>query len=185
MEPRNKREEKLLVVLQAEPRNWYAGQAGRRRVVVLGTLLLGLLWANAGVSWVLAPSNAAMITCFVILGIVLLAGCLLWNALTVSTRGTVGLPEHLLDERQRGERLRGQAIAQRLTLLLVFAAFFLLIVALPDDQGVVSDVPAAAVVLLALALLATIAALPTLVVAWRQIDPPKDDEDDEDAPGAA
>ncbi|MFI0357039.1 hypothetical protein [Actinomadura sp. 9N407] len=180
MEPRNKREAQLLELMQKKPARWYAGRSGRRRLVWIGVALLGLLWVNAGVSWTLAPSNVAMITCFVILGVVLLAGIVLWQALLVGTRGTVGLPEHLLDERQRGDRLRAHAIAHRLTLLLIFITFFVVMQALPDADYM-NEVPSAAAALLFMALLFTTAALPTLVAAWQVPDPPDDDDEDEDA----
>ncbi|MEW2356177.1 hypothetical protein [Spirillospora sp. NPDC029432] len=176
MEPRNKREAQLLELTQRRPGGWYAGRAGRRRAVVLGAALLALLWANAAVSWKLAPSDAAMYTCFAILAVVVAAGVVLWRALTIGTRGTVGLPQHLLDERQREDRLWAHAAAHRLTLLLLFAVYLGTFMAGSDD--VIEKVPSAAVVLAGLALLATVAMLPTLAVAWRLTDPPEDDEDE-------
>jgi hypothetical protein len=184
MEPRNKREEQLLVLAQERPARWSAGRAGRQRAVALGAVLLGLLWVNAGVSYALAPSDTAMITSFVIIAVVLAAAAVLFRSLVVGTRGTVGLPQHLLDERQRGELLRAHAISHRLTLLLLFAAYFAVPFGLRSEDSV-SEIPVAAVVLLLAALLATVAVLPTLVIAWRLPEPPDDGEDDEDEGGEA
>jgi MFS family permease len=183
MEPRNKREEKLLTRFQQEPPARFATRDGRRRLVAAGAGILALLWVNTAVSWVLAPSDTAMFTCFAILGIVLLAGGWVWHALTLSTRGTIGLPEHLLDERQAKERLRAHAVAHRLTILLLFVTYFIVLQALPEGRDEnTTGVASAAVALLFLALLATVWAMPLLAAAWRLPDPPppEDDEDEDE-----
>jgi uncharacterized membrane protein YbhN (UPF0104 family) len=175
MEPRNQRDVKMLARIQREVPARYADQRGRRRLVVTGAVALGLLWVNTAVSWVLAPSTTAMVTCFVILAVVALAGAWAGGTLSLSTRGTVGLPAHLLDERQAKERLHGHATAHRLTLMLLFVTYFVVMMALPDDEQH-AGIPSAALVLLFAALIATVAALPSLVVAWRMPDPPADDD---------
>jgi hypothetical protein len=116
-----------------------------------------------------------MVTCFVILAVVVLAGAWVGGTLSLSTRGTVGLPAHLLDERQAKERLHAHARAHRLTLMLLFVTYFAVVTALPDDE-MHAGVPSAALALLFAALMATVAALPSLVVAWRMPDPPADDD---------
>ncbi|MFC5746810.1 hypothetical protein [Actinomadura rugatobispora] len=179
MKPRNKREERLLELTQERPKRWSAGRAGRRRAVLLCAGLLGLLWVNAGVSYALAPSDAAMFTCFAIIAVVVVAASVLFRALIVGTRGTIGLPEHLLDERQRGERLRAHALSHRLTLILLFVVYFAVPAAVGSDDSI-SRIPSAAVFLLFAALLATVAVMPTLVIAWRVPEPPGDGEDGED-----
>ncbi|TWF76841.1 hypothetical protein FHX44_112739 [Pseudonocardia hierapolitana] len=173
MEPRNQRDVKMLARVHGEVPAKYADQRGRRRLVVAGACALGLLWVNTAVSWLLAPSTTAMVTCFVILAVVGLAGAWIWGTLSVSTRGTVGLPEHLLDERQAKERLHAHARAHRLTLMLLFAVYFAVVSALPEQHA---GIPSAALTLLTAALMTTVAALPSLVVAWRMPDPPADDE---------
>jgi len=181
MEPRNKREERLLKAYAQEPPARYAGRAGRRRLVTAGAGLVGLLWVNTAVSWVLAPSTAAMVTCFVILAILGTAGAWVWYALALSTRGTVGLPEHLLDERQAKERLRAHAVAHKLTLLLLSVTYFIVTLALPEgSREDVTDLGSAAVALLFFALLVTVWALPLLAAAWGLPDPPPADDEDND-----
>ena len=177
MEPRNKREERLLRLTQEPPRRWYAGRAGRHRLVALAALLLALLWADAGATYALAPSDTAMYLTFAVYAVVLVSACVLFPALVVSTRGTVGLPEHLLDERQRAERLRAHAMAHRLTVAVLFVAYFAIPAAL-GTRDLIRSLPSATVFLVLAALLATVAVLPTLVIAWRLPEPP-DDEDDE------
>jgi hypothetical protein len=175
MEPRNQRDVKMLARVQGEVPARYADQRGRRRLVIAGAGALGLLWVNTAVSWALAPSTTAMVTCFVILAVVLLAGAWVGGTLSLSTRGTVGLPAHLLDERQAKERLHAHARAHRLTLMLLFVTYFAVVMALPDD-GQHAGIPSAALALLFAALMATVAALPSLVVAWRMPDTPADDD---------
>jgi hypothetical protein len=175
MEPRSTRDVKLMARVQGEVPARYADQRGRRRLVIAGAGALALLWVNTAVSWVLAPSTTAMVTSFVILAVVGLAGAWMWGTLSLSTRGTVGLPEHLLDERQAKDRLHAHARAHRLTLALLFVTYFAVMLVLPDDEQH-AGIPSAALVLLFAALMATVAALPSLVVAWRMPDPPADDD---------
>ncbi|GAA2418516.1 hypothetical protein GCM10010191_31690 [Actinomadura vinacea] len=178
MEPRNEREAKLLEAVQ-RPGGRFADRRGRRLMVGAGAACLALLWAAAAVSWVLAPSDTAMIVTFVLTPISVLAGLSVRHTLVIGTRGTVGLPVHLLDERQREDRLRAQAVAQHATLLLLALTCFVFLQALPKSpEG--DHVPSAAVAVLFVALLATVWALPLLIAAWRQTDPPAGDEDDED-----
>ncbi|MFF5259127.1 hypothetical protein ACFY4C_09280 [Actinomadura viridis] len=175
MEPRTRREERMLAAFGKEPPARVAHRGGRRAMVGAGAGCLALLWVNTAVSWVLAPSDTAMFTNFAVLGVFAPAAVFVWRTLSLATRGSTALPLHLLDERQRDERLRAHAVAQRLTLLLLFVTYFVVLQALRDD-----GVPSAAVALLFLALLATVAALPLLVAAWRAPDAPAEDDQDED-----
>ncbi|GLZ15136.1 hypothetical protein Acsp04_53710 [Actinomadura sp. NBRC 104425] len=172
MKPRNRREERMLAVLEREtPR--YQTRKGRRRLVVAAAGCLGLMWAAAVVCWYLAPSTAAMVTTFVLCGLALVVGAQLWGMLHIVTRGTASLPEHLLDERQVRERLSAHPIAHRLTLLLLLAVFLAVGLALQEERP---EVPSAAAVVLLFALMATVWSLPMLVTAWRMADPPPEEE---------
>lgn len=167
MQAHTKRDERMLARVGKEPPARFADQRGRRQLVGAGAGLIGLLWIDAAVCWALAPSDTAMFTTLAVMAVTVLAGAWVWGTLFLSTRGTVGLPEHLLDERQLKERLRAHAMAHRLTLLLVFITYFAVSLA--------GEFPAAALTVLFFSLLATIWALPMLVAAWRMTDPPADD----------
>ncbi|GAA4127734.1 hypothetical protein [Actinomadura keratinilytica] len=176
MKPRNRREERMLAVLERETPRYqarYRTRQARRRLVAAAAGCLGLLWAAAVVCWFLAPSTAAMITTFVLCGLALAAGAQLWGMLHIVTRGTVSLPEHLLDERQVRERLSAHPVAHRLTLALLFVVFFAVSLALRQERP---EVPGAAAVVLLFALMATVWSLPMLVTAWRMADPPPEEE---------
>ncbi|MEU6035786.1 hypothetical protein ABZ801_10285 [Actinomadura sp. NPDC047616] len=174
MKPRNRREERMLAVLEREtPR--YQTRERRRRLVVAAGGCLGLMWAAAVVCWFLAPSTAAMVTTFVLWGLALALGTQLWGMIHIVTRGTASLPVHLLDERQIRERLSAHPIAHRLTLLLLLVVFFVVGLALRGDKP---EVPSAAATVLLFALMATVWSLPMLVTAWRMSDPPPEEEDE-------
>jgi hypothetical protein len=168
----------MLARLEREVPARYAHQRGRRRLVMVGAGAVGLLWAATAVAWVLAPSDTAMFVCFGLFGLAAVAGAGVGGALSLSTRGIIGLPPHLLDEWQSKQRLHAHAKAHQLTLLLLFVTYFVVILALPDDAAN-ANVPNAALTILFLSLVATVATLPSLVVAWRMPDPPADDEDEQ------
>ena len=91
----------------------YARRRPRRILAGAGAVTLGLFWVDAAVSWALAPGDAAMITNFVILGVLIAAGIPLWSQLVAVTRGLTSRREHDLDERQLAARLRAFATAYR------------------------------------------------------------------------
>lgn len=175
MQTRTKRDERLLARLGQEPPARFAGRRGRRQLVGAGVGVLALLWIDTAVCWILAPSDVAMYTTFAVMAVALLAGSWIWGTLFLSTRGTIGLPEHLLDERQLKEQLRAHAAAHRLTLLLLFITYFVVLLALPE--GDTPAIPAAALTVLFLSLVVTVWALPMLAAAWRLPDPPADDDE--------
>ena len=158
----------------------YARRRPRRILAGAGAATLGLLWVDAAVSWVLAPSDTAMITNFVVLGVLLLVGIPLWAQLVGVTRGLTAKQEHELDERQLTARLRAFATAHRATTFVMVAVLAVTMIA--DRDGRESQIPGAALFLILFALLATHVLLPLVVAAWQTADPPADDEDeDEDA----
>jgi hypothetical protein len=169
------RDDRLVARLEQAGESPFAGQRARRRLVGAGAAVLALLWIDTAVCWALAPSDAAMYTTLAVLAVVILAGAWVWGTLFQATRGTVGLPEHLLDERQVRERLSAHATAHRLTAALLLATYFFVVV-LMLPKGESSAIPGAALTVLFLSLVATVWALPMLVVAWRLPDPPADDE---------
>jgi hypothetical protein len=174
MQTRTRRDERLAARLEQATPARFAGRRGRRELTAAGVAVLALLWLDTAVCWILAPSDAAMYTTFAVLAVVIVAGAWLWGTLWLSVRGTVGAPEHLLDERQLRERLRAHATAHRATAVLLLATYFVVILAMPRGES--ASVPAAALTVLFLALVATVWALPMLVAAWRLPDPPVDEE---------
>lgn len=178
---RARRAERLAVFVDELERRLprrYARSGPRRALAGAGGALLGLLWVDAAVSWVLAPSDTAMIANFVILGVLVLAGLPLAGRLIGLTRGVTAMREGDLDERQLTARLRAFATAHRATTYLILAV--LLVTSFVDaGEGREARVPMAAYFLTVFALLVTHALLPLVVAAWQMPDPP-DDEDDED-----
>lgn len=174
MQVRNKCEDRLLARLEQVSSSPDAGQRARRRLATVGAGVLALLWIDAAVCWVLAPSDAAMYSTFAVLAVAIVGGGWVWAVLFQSTRGSVGLPERLLDERQLRERLRAHATAHRMTAVLLMATYFVVVLALPRGES--SAVPAAALTVLFLALVITVWALPMLVAAWTLPDAPADEE---------
>ncbi|TDC77588.1 hypothetical protein [Actinomadura sp. 7K507] len=159
----------------------YARRRPRRVLAGASAVTLSLLWVDAAVSWVLAPSDTAMIANFVILGVLLLIGIPLAGQLIALTRGLTTKREHELDERQLTARLRAYAAAHRATTFVLFAV--LLVTMTADRDGRESYIPGAALFLILFAMLLTHVALPLIVAAWQAADPPDDeDEMEEDGP---
>ncbi|WP_067481479.1 hypothetical protein [Actinomadura hibisca] len=179
MKPRNAREAKQLRRIEESrlPAESFT-RHHRRRLAATAGACLALLWANAGVSLALAPSDAAMYTNFAVLAVILPVGLWAYGRIIVTTRGTVGLPAHLLDERQAAERINAHGTAHRATLVLLLLCLAAVMSLMPGE-GYTERLPGAAAVLLFVALIATVAALPALIIAWRLPDAPPDDEDDE------
>lgn len=150
-------------------------RAYRKRLVLTAAVLLALLWADVPAVYLLAPSTTAMVTTFVVWALVAVGWCVVQARLFAVTRGAVGLPDHLLDERQKSEKLRARALAHRGTLVLLLLAYFGVTYAAAGDANIL-DVPAATFPMPFVALFATVAALPSLILAWRLPDPPAEDE---------
>ncbi|MFC9972213.1 hypothetical protein ACFVH6_15145 [Spirillospora sp. NPDC127200] len=179
MKPRNEREARQLRrIEQSRLPAEYSARRWRRRYALVMAACLALLWVNTGVSWALAPSDAAMYTNFAVLAVTVPVGLWAYGRIIVTTRGTVGLPAHLLDERQTAERVNAHGTAHRITLALLVLSFAAVINMMPGE-GYSEQLPGAAAVLLFFALVGTVAVLPALIVAWRLPDPPPDDEDGE------
>ncbi|MGI5167936.1 hypothetical protein ACQEU3_26660 [Spirillospora sp. CA-253888] len=178
MKPRNEREAKQLRRIEQSrlPAESFTRRRRRRYALVMAACL-ALLWANAGVSMALAPSDAAMYTCFAVLAVIVPAGLWAYGRIIVTTRGTVGLPAHLLDERQAAERINAHGTAHRITLALLVVSLAAVMSLMPGE-GYTERLPGAAAVLLFFALIATVAVLPALIIAWRLPDAPPDDEDE-------
>jgi hypothetical protein len=174
MQPRNKREEKMLAWLDRGIPARFTNRQGRRRLVWAGGGVLGLLWAGAVVAWVLAPSTTAMVICLSLLGIAALAGWWVAGNLVRSTRGVMTLPPHLLDEWHARQRVHAYAKAQRLTLFVVFVTCLIVLFAMPDDPH--GGIPNAALAFVFLSLLVTVAALPLLTAAWEMPDTPAEED---------
>lgn len=153
----------------------YDRQRVRRVLAVAGGACLGLLWVNAAVSWVLAPSDTAMIFNFVVLGILLVAGIPLAGQLIGITRGMTFKSEQELDERQLAGRLRAYSAAHRCTSVVMFLV--LLVTMLVDRDGRDSQIPGAALFLILFAMLITHVLLPLIVAAWQMPDPPADEDE--------
>ena len=147
----------------------------RRRVVSVAAVLAALLWANVPVVYLLAPSTTAMTITFVLWAVVI-AGCLLaYYRLVPATHGAVGLPDALLDEWQRAERLHARSLAHRATLVLIFVGYFVVMLASPDGDTL-SAFPSAVLPMPFVALIVTVGLLPSLILAWRLPDPPPEED---------
>ncbi|WP_326824457.1 hypothetical protein [Streptosporangium sp. NBC_01756] len=166
------------------PRSWYATRRSRRTLVGAGACSAGLIWVSAIVCLYLAPSDLAMWTTFALMGAALVIYVMVYSALVGATRGMVGLAERYLDERQSRERQRIQVEARRGTTAVLIALGALLSLAMPRGEMFV-QVPAAAVIMLMLGVIATHVILPALVAGWRMSDPPPDDEDEDGRQGEA
>ncbi|WP_182882949.1 hypothetical protein [Microbispora sp. H10949] len=156
----------------------YRTRARRRLLVASGATGLLMMWADAVVTWRIAPSDAAVVADFVLLALMLVLYLPAVTALNAATRGLASLPERRLDERQVAERLRAYTKANtlmRVVLTVVLAVVF----AVMWGGGRTAQVPAAAVVLVLVALWLTHLILPLLVAGWRLPDPPPDDEPDQ------
>ncbi|MFJ2032722.1 hypothetical protein [Streptosporangium sp. NPDC087985] len=161
------------------PRPWYATRRRRRILVGMGTGSAGLIWISAIVCLYLAPSTAAMWTTFALLGAALVIYLVVYAALIGATRGMVGLAERYLDERQSRERQKVQVEARRGTTAVLIVLGVLLSLAVPRGETVV-QIPAAAITMLVLSVIATHLILPSLIAGWQMTDPPPDDDDDLD-----
>lgn len=153
----------------------YAKQSARRALAVAGGACLGLLWVDAAVSWVLAPSDTAMIFNFVVLGVLVVAGLPLAGSLSAVTRGMTFKSERELDEREQAGRLRAYSAAHRCTSVVMIVV--LLVTMFADRDGRDSQIPGAALFLILFALLVTHVLLPLVVAAWQMPDPPADDDE--------
>ncbi|GAA2738818.1 hypothetical protein [Actinocorallia aurantiaca] len=153
----------------------YAKQRARRTLAVVGGACLGLLWVDAAVSWVLAPSDTAMIFNFVVLGILVVAGFPLAGQLLAITRGMTFKSEQELDEREQAGRLRAFSAAHKCTSVVMFVV--LLVTMLVDRDGRDSQIPGAALFLILFALLITHVLLPLIVATWQMPDPPADEDE--------
>ncbi|WP_433477730.1 hypothetical protein ACQPZP_12150 [Spirillospora sp. CA-142024] len=179
---RRKREQRLAALddeLEQRMPARYARQRPRRMLAGAGAVTLGLFWVDAAVSWVLAPSDTAMITNFVILGVLVVVGLPLAGQLIAVTRGLTSKRERELDERQITARLRAFATAHRATTFVLVAV--VVVTSIADRDGRESQIPGAALFLILFALLATHVFLPLIVAAWQTTDPPAEEERDGDA----
>ncbi|WP_106396275.1 hypothetical protein [Actinocorallia populi] len=158
----------------------YATQRARRALAVAGGACLGLLWVDAAVAWILAPSDTAMIVNFVVLGILLVVGIPLAGSLSAITRGMTLKHERELDEREKTARLRAFTTAHRCTSVVMILV--MLVTMFADRDGRDSQIPGAALFLILFALLVTHVLLPLVVAAWQAPDPPADEDEFDDEP---
>ncbi|WP_432924560.1 hypothetical protein ACQPZZ_29905 [Microbispora sp. CA-135349] len=168
-------EEERLVALHRTRRR-------RRLLVVAGAASVLLLWADAAVSWAIAPSDTAVRVNLVLLVVMAAIYIPVVTALNSATRGLASLPESRLDERQAAERFRAHTYANRV-MRLVLGALAVFVVVATWDEGEKPQIPGAAVFLGVFALLWTHFLLPLLVAGWRLPDPPPDDDQDDDEDG--
>ena len=153
----------------------YGRRCPRRTLAVAGGSCLGLLWVDAAVSWVLAPSDTAVIVNFVILGVVIIAAGSLGGMLIVATGGTIAKRKHELDERELAGRLRASSTAHRCTTVVLVLVTVVTMFATSSD-GRDSQIPGAALFLILFALLLTHVLLPLVVATWQMPDPPADED---------
>ncbi|MFF0312112.1 hypothetical protein ACFYSC_32145 [Streptosporangium sp. NPDC004379] len=161
------------------PRSWYATRRSRRTLAAVGTAAVALAWISAIVCWFFAPSSLAMWTTFVLWGAAIAIYTTVYAALVGATRGVIGLAGQHLDERQARERRRLQADAHRGTTIMLYAVLALVLLAVTGAKASVVEVPVAAIVLFAYAMIVTHHILPSLLAAWRMPDPPQDDDEDD------
>ncbi|TDD15766.1 hypothetical protein E1287_41960 [Actinomadura sp. KC06] len=175
---RRKRADRLAALEEEMDRRMptrYGRRRPRRVLAGAGAVTLGLLWVDAAVSWIIAPSDTAMIVNFVVLGVLLLVGLPLATQLVALTRGLTAKRERELDERQLTARLRAFATAHRASTAVIAAVLLVTMVA--DRDGRESQIPGAALFLILFALLVTHIFLPLIVATWQMTDPPIEDED--------
>ncbi|MFI0368622.1 hypothetical protein ACH35V_12125 [Actinomadura sp. 1N219] len=178
---RRKRADRLAALEEQMDRRMparYGRRRPRRVLAGAGAVTLGLLWADAAVSWVIAPSDTAMIVNFVVLGVLVVVGLPLATQLVALTRGLTAKREWELDERQLTARLRAFATAHRASTVVIVAV--LLVTMIADRDGRESQIPGAALFLILFALLVTHMFLPLIVAAWQTADPPTEDDEDQD-----
>ncbi|GIH47139.1 hypothetical protein Mro03_23180 [Microbispora rosea subsp. rosea] len=163
----------------------YRTRARRRLLVATGATGLLVIWADAIVSWYIAPSDTAVTVNFVLLAVSLVCYLPSVTTLNAATRGLASLPERRLDERQVAERLRAYTVANTLMRLILTLVLALVLASMWGD-GPAARVPGAAIALGLIAMWLTHLVLPLLVAGWRLPDPPPDDDDrDDDQAGAA
>ncbi|MFG1820922.1 hypothetical protein ACGFIJ_00410 [Microbispora bryophytorum] len=148
----------------------------RRLLVVAGAAGVLLLWADAGVSWAIAPSDAAVRVNLVLVAVMLAIWIPVVIALNSATRGLASLPESHLDERQVAERFRVHTYANKV-MRLILGCLAVFVMVATWTEGEKSQIPGAAVFLGVFALGWTHFLLPLLVAGWRMPDPPPDDDD--------
>ncbi|GAA3158010.1 hypothetical protein GCM10010466_55950 [Planomonospora alba] len=163
-----------------EAERWYRSsrfrhRRARRALVGVGAAAMSLFWIAAVVCWLLAPSDLAMWTTFALAGVGVAVYAPVMFVLSAATQGMINLGGALLDERQRAERDKVYALAHRGTMWVIIATGIML--GIPTRSAQVVAAPAAALILLAVALLLTHLALPHLIAGWRVPDPLPDDED--------
>ncbi|MEU6427785.1 hypothetical protein ABZ860_17995 [Microbispora sp. NPDC046973] len=159
----------------------YRTRARRRLLVATGATGLLVMWADAVVSWYIAPSETAVTVNFVLLAVALVCYLPAVTTLNAATRGLASLPERHLDERQVVERLRAYTGANTLMRLILTVVAALVLAAMWGD-GPAAGVPGAAVALGLIAVWLTHLVLPLLVAGWRLPDPPPDEPDEPDGP---
>jgi hypothetical protein len=166
----------MLASMERDPLpSWYSTRARRRAIAAASMLANSLMWANAAVSWKLAPSDRAFHVSLVLTALAILIYTPVAGLLNSATRGSTALAERQLDERQLADRLRAHSIAFRGTQILIP---IVVVVALVDEHGNGRNatVPMAAFVLVMLALWLTLLSLPQAIAAWRLPDPPAEHE---------
>ncbi|MGI5155629.1 hypothetical protein [Microbispora sp. CA-102843] len=159
----------------------YRTRARRRLLVASGATGLLMMWADAVVSWRIAPSDTAVTVDLVLLALMLVFYLPAVTALNAATRGLASLPERRLDERQVAERLRAYTKANTL-MRVVLTVVVMAVFASMWGDGREAAAPAAAVILGLAALWLTHLILPLLVAGWRMPDPPPDEPDEPDGP---
>ncbi|MFI0485157.1 hypothetical protein [Actinomadura sp. 9N215] len=177
---RRKRADRLAALedeLERRMPSRYARRRPRRTLAGAGAVTLGLLWVDAAVSWVIAPSDTAVIVNFVVLAVLLAVGFPLATQLVALTRGLTAKRERELDERQLAARLRAFATAHRASTVVIVAVLLVTTAAARDGRD--AQIPGAALFLILVALLVTHMFLPLIVATWQTTDPPTDDEDQE------
>ncbi|WP_432865167.1 hypothetical protein [Microbispora rosea] len=156
----------------------YRTRARRRLLVATGATGLLVIWADAIVSWYIAPSDTAVTVNFVLLAVALVCYLPSVTTLNAATRGLASLPERRLDERQVAERLRAYTVANTLMRLILTLILALVLASMWGD-GPAARVPGAAIALGLIAMWLTHLVLPLLVAGWRLPDPPPDDDHDD------
>ncbi|MCG5219834.1 hypothetical protein [Streptosporangium sp. KLBMP 9127] len=148
----------------------------RRRLAGAGVLALALQWTSIPVIWFAAPSDLARNITISSLAISLMIYLPVVSLLNVATKGSTGLAEHLLDERQVIERRRAITVAHRATTWVLGGLF--LTAALVTNRATqdTMTIPTAIIYPLAFVLWLTHYVLPLLIAGWRLPDPPPEDD---------
>ncbi|MBG0812755.1 hypothetical protein [Planomonospora sp. ID82291] len=154
----------------------YRTRRARRRLTVVGGGAVSLVWGSAVVCWFLAPSTTAMWTTFALGATALVVYGWAASVLVVAAQGVIGAGNAHLDERQQAERNRIYALAHRGTFWMLLATAAGMTLVRPGDDLVI-EIPSAAALMLAVAVLVTHLTLPHLIAGWRAADPVLGDED--------